>query len=240
MSRDGVSTALSRRTLLAASCASLTGGALTAETPARGPSFTIQGIDVSRWQQDVDFTEVAAAGVEFCFCKATEGLAHVDPKFAANWPAIAAAGLVRGAYHFGRPAGDAAGQADFVFDTVRPGSGDLPIVLDLEKDDGLKPLEVRAWTEAFVARLRKRMGAPPIIYTGFYFWRDEAGNGGALDCPLWLAAYVDEPSKYVPKAWERWSFWQYTSKGSVPGVRGNVDRDAWHGDRSTLDALRLA
>jgi GH25 family lysozyme M1 (1,4-beta-N-acetylmuramidase) len=123
---------------------------------------------------------------------------------------------------------------------VRPLAGDLPIVLDLEKDDGLKPPEVRAWTEAFVTRLRERMGAPPIIYTGLYFWRDEAGDGAALDCPLWLAAYVDDPEKYVPKAWEQWSFWQYTSKGAVPGVRGNVDRDAWHGDRASLDAARLA
>ena len=88
-------------------------------------------------------------------------------------------------------------------------------------------------------RIRERIGVPPIIYTGFFFWRDEAGDGSDLGCPLWLAAYVDDPEKYVPKAWERWSFWQYTSKGSVPGVRGNVDRDAWHGDRASLDALRL-
>ncbi len=231
---------LSRRTLLASGLASVTGLAVATETSARGGTFPIQGIDVSRWQQDVDFVKVAEAGIEFCFCKATEGLTHVDARFAVNWPAIAAAGLIRGAYHFGRPGSDAAGQADFVFDTVRPVSGDLPIVLDLEKDDGLKPPEVRAWTEAFVTRLRERMGAPPIIYTGLYFWRDEAGDGAALDCPLWLAAYVDDPEKYVPKAWEQWSFWQYTSKGAVPGVRGNVDRDAWHGDRASLDAARLA
>jgi lysozyme len=230
---------LSRRTLLASGLASMAGLAAADEPSARGGAFPIQGIDVSRWQRDVDFGKVAAAGIEFCFCKATEGLSHIDAKFAANWPAIAGAGLIRGAYHFGRPGSDAAGQADFVFDTVRPVAGDLPIVLDLEEDDGLKPPEIRDWTEAFVARLRERMGAPPIIYTGLYFWRDEAGNGAALDCPLWLAAYVDDPTKYVPKAWEQWSFWQYTSKGSVPGVRGNVDRDAWHGDRASLDALRL-
>jgi len=167
------------------------------------------------------------------------GLEHVDATFAANWPAIAAAGMLRGAYHFGRPGRDAVGQADAVVDTVRPTAGDLPIVLDLEKDDGHTPAEVREWTESFVNRIRERIGVPPIIYTGFFFWRDEAGDGSDLGCPLWLAAYVDDPEKYVPKAWERWSFWQYTSKGSVPGVRGNVDRDAWHGDRASLDALRL-
>jgi GH25 family lysozyme M1 (1,4-beta-N-acetylmuramidase) len=232
-------TGLSRRTLLGAGLTTLAGGAAAAEPPAGGGSFPIQGIDVSRWQREIDVTRVAAAGIEFCFCKATEGLAHVDRTFAATWPALAEAGLLRGGYHFGRPGVDAAKQADFVYDTVRPATGDLPIVLDLEQDDGRSPREVRAWTETFVTRLRTRMGAPPIIYTGLYFWRDKAGDGDALGCPLWLAAYVDDPAKYVPRCWDDWSFWQYTSKGSVPGVRGHVDRDAWHGDRAALDALRL-
>lgn len=231
---------VSRRSMLTAATGAVAAAAAADGKRAGGTDHPIQGIDVSRWQGQVDFALVAAAGVSFCFCKATEGLQHVDPRFAANWPAIAAARLIRGAYHFARPGTDAADQADFVFDTVRPEAGDLPIVLDLEKDDGLPPAAVRAWTETFVARLRKRLGVPPIIYTGFYFWRDEAGDGDALDCPLWLAAYVDDPARYVPAAWERWSFWQYTSKGSVPGIQGDVDRDAWHGDRAALEALRLA
>lgn len=228
-----------RRSVLAAGLAAA-GGIVTAAERLDATDHEIQGIDVSRWQREIDFTRVSKAGITFCFCKATEGLTHVDPRFAANWAAMAAAGLVRGAYHFGRPGADATGQADFVFETVRPAAGDLPLVLDLEQDDGLTPTDVRAWTEAFVTRIRDRMGRPPIIYTGFFFWRDKAGDGDALGCPLWLAAYVDDPAKFVPRAWGHWSFWQYTSKGSVPGVRGHVDRDAWHGDRATLDALRLA
>jgi lysozyme len=228
-----------RRTVLAAGLGAVGCVSAIAAERADATDHGIQGIDVSRWQRDIDFEMVADAGITFCFCKATEGLGHVDPRFAANWPAMAGAGLVRGAYHFGRPGKEAAGQADFVFETVRPSMGDLPLVLDLEKDDGLPPAEVRSWTEAFVARLRDRMGRPPIIYTGLYFWRDKAGDGDALDCPLWLAAYVDDPARFVPRAWDHWSFWQYTSKGSVAGIRGNVDRDAWHGDRAALDALRL-
>lgn len=231
---------VSRRTALASGLASATSVVLGDARTTSGESFPVQGIDVSRWQQEIDFGQVAEAGISFCWCKATEGLGHVDSRFAFNWGAIREAGMIRGAYHFGRPGSDSVAQADFVFDTVRPATGDLPIVLDLEKDDGLTPRDVRAWTESFVGRLRERMGIPPIIYTGFYFWRDVAGDGDAIDCPLWLAAYVEDPAKYVPKAWSHWSFWQYTSKGSVAGVRGNVDRDAWHADEAALHALRLA
>lgn len=236
---------LSRRAVLTSGLAGTAGlaadraPAADKSPAAAGPSFAIQGIDVSHWQREVDFGQVADAGVTFCFCKATEGLTFIDPRFAVNWPAMKAAGLLRGAYHFGRPAADPRAQADFVHDTVRPTTGDLPLVLDLEQDDGVEPAAVRAWTEAFVARLRELLGVPPIIYTGLYFWRDKADDGDALDCPLWLPAYVEDPAKYVPQAWSHWTFWQYTSKGSVAGVRGNVDRDAWHGDRTALDALRL-
>jgi GH25 family lysozyme M1 (1,4-beta-N-acetylmuramidase) len=98
---------------------------------------------------------------------------------------------------------------------------------------------VRSWIVAFINQIVVRTGRPGIIYTGFYFWRDSAGNGSNLNCPLWLAAYVSDPRPYVPAAWSTWSFWQYTSSGSVPGVSGNVDRDAWNGTVANLNNLRL-
>ncbi len=95
---------------------------------------------------------------------------------------------------------------------------------------------VWAWVRAFLARVRSRTGRPGIIYTGFYFWRDPADS---LSCPLWLAAYVSDPTRYVPRAWRTWGFWQYTSSGSVSGVSGRVDRDAWNGTPAGLNKLRL-
>ncbi len=236
---------LSRRRLMAIAAATVTARGSSGAEPVAADgdvdpeAFAIQGIDVSHWQRSVDFKAVAAAGITFCFCKATEGLDFTDPRFADNWPAMREAGLIRGAYHFGRPGADAATQAERFHDTVRPEGGDLPLVLDLEQTDGATPDEVRRWTETFVERLRSLQSAAPIIYAGLFFWRDKAGDGDALGCPLWLAAYVKTPSRYVPRAWERWSFWQYTSKGSVAGVRGRVDRDAWYGDRASFDAIRL-
>src|SRR5262249_42162535 len=162
---------------------------------------------------------------------------YTDPTFATNYAAMRSVGLLRGAYHMGHPSVDAVAQADFFFNTVQPVSGDLPLVLDLEQTDSLAPAQVRSWVVSFVNRLTTRMGRAPIIYTGFFFWRDSAGNGSNLGCPLWLAAYNNSPM--VPTAWSAFSLWQYTSTGSVSGITGNVDRDACALSKTALNNLRL-
>ncbi len=229
-----------RRFLKSAACGAAGAGVLGAVAAALaddGTNYALQGIDVSHWQGSINWTSVRGAGKRFAFCKATEGIDYTDPTFATNWPAMKAAGLLRSAYHMGRPAVDAIAQADFFYDTVVPSSGDLPLVLDLEQTDSLTPTQVRAWVVSFVNRLTTRMGRAPIIYTGFFFWRDSAGNGSNLGCPLWLAAYNNNP--LVPAAWSAFTLWQYTSSGSVSGISGNVDLDAFNGSKTALNNLRL-
>jgi lysozyme len=201
----------------------------------------LRGIDVSHWQGTINWTSVKDAGYTFAFCKATEGLTFKDPRFAANWSGMKAVGLIRGAYHFGRPGKDPVAQADFFVNTVRPVSGDLQLVLDLEATDGKTPAQVWAWTQAFHGRVKSRTGRPGIIYTGYYFWRDSVGNPtNNLNCPLWLAYWgTGNPDDFVPQAWSKWSFWQYSSTGSVPGISGNVDLDNFSSSLETLKKLTL-
>jgi lysozyme len=206
---------------------------------ADGSSYAIQGFDISNYQGVINWKTFNATPYKFGFCKATEGTTFTDAKFKANYRGIKSAGLIRGAYHYGRPSTDPVTQANFFVNTVQPLSGDLQLVLDLETTDGKTPAQVRAWTVAFINQLTARTGRPGIIYTGFYFWRDSAGNGTNLNCPLWLAAYVTDPSTLVPAAWSNWSFWQYTSSGTVSGISGNVDRNAWNGTLANLNNLRL-
>ncbi len=229
-----------RRQFLGAAAASAAGLAATVRpTLAAGTDYSVQGVDVSHYQGTINWSSVKASGKAFAFCKATEGTTYTDPNFASYWAGMKSVGLIRGAYHFGRPGSDPTVQADHFVNTVAPVNGDLQLVLDLETSDGKTPSQVRSWTVTFLNRVQARTGRPGIIYTGFYFWRDSAGNGSNLNCPLWLAAYVSDPAPYVPAAWGTWSFWQYTSFGSVPGVSGNVDRDAWNGSLAALNNLRL-
>jgi lysozyme len=234
---------MSRRRFLKSAAYGAAGAGVLA-TAARalavnGTDFAIQGIDISHWQGTINWTSVKNSGKKFAFCKATEGTTYTDPTFATNWAHMKSAGLIRGAYHFAHPGSDPILQANRFCDVVAPTSGDLQMMLDLEVTDGRTPSQVRSWTVSFINRIVQRTGRPGIIYTGFYFWRDSAGNGSNLNCPLFLAAYVTNPDAYVPAAWSYFTFWQYTSSGTCPGVSGNVDRDAFNGSLTGLNNLRL-
>ena len=102
----------------------------------------------------------------------------------------------------------------------------------------MTPAQVRNWVVASVNRMVVRTRVPPIIYTGSS--SGDSGNGSSLNCPLWLAYWgSDNPQTFVPAAWTTFSFWQYTSTGSCPGVSGNVDRDACNLSKTGLNNLRL-
>src|SRR5262245_25943496 len=196
---------------------------------AGGGKAYLQGLDVSHWNGTIDWSSVKNSGRVFAFCKATEGTTYIDTKFYTNWPQMNNVGLVRGAYHFGRPASDPIAQAQFFYNVVQPTSGDLQMTLDLEVTDGKPPDQVWAWTIYFIGKIKRLTGRPGISYTGYYFWRDQVGNPSYnLDCPLWIAAWNTSAPK-IPSAWSTWTFWQYSSTGSVPGVSGKCDLDYFNG-----------
>ena len=94
----------------------------------------IQGIDVSRWQGDIDWAKVKDAGTRFAFIKATEGGDHLAPNFRRNWAEAKKAGVPRSAYHFVwwcRPAKD---QVRWMKRHIPRDPDALPPVLDVECD----------------------------------------------------------------------------------------------------------
>lgn len=199
---------------------------------------TIEGIDVSRWQAQVDYPRVARAGIKYVFCKATQGLNHVDPLFARNWAGIKAEGLIRGAYHFASPMRPAIEQADFFARTVGAlNAGDLPLVLDIEAADNLPPIRIARWASDFVLRLQQTTGRDPIIYTTASFWRDHCGLVTLGHLPLWIAHYTNAPEPTLPRSWDNYTFWQYSQDGHVDGIKGAVDRNHFAGSIDDLNRL---
>jgi len=212
--------------------------ALRAGTRTR-PGTVTEGIDVSHWQGDIDWAMVRAAGKRFAYIKASEDIDFVDDRYAGNRAGARAAGLYVGAYHFAQPdatPGDAVAEADHFVDTAAIGRGDLLPVLDLERTGGLAANDLQAWAAAFLDRVHERIGVRAVIYVSPNFWRTNladtswfAEHGYPV---LWVAHWTTAGAPSTPGAdWgsHGWTFWQYSSSGSVPGITGKVDLDRMRG-----------
>lgn len=199
---------------------------------ARAHSLPIHGIDVSRHQGAIDWHAVARAGTRFAFIKATDGGDHLDPRFHENWRRSREAGIPRGAYHFVywcRPAHE---QVAWFAQNVPAESDALPPVLDLEWNNHsrcrptLSRDEVLEKIRVLLAGMEAHTGKVPIIYTDINFHRDIL-EGVPLDNPMWLRSVAAQPHERYRN--RPFTFWQYTQTGTVPGVRGEVDRNAFFG-----------
>ncbi|HWU86308.1 MAG TPA: GH25 family lysozyme, partial [Kofleriaceae bacterium] len=214
-------------------------GALTDAEQAAivcGAGPTVKGIDVSYYQGDIDWAAARGDGVEFAFVRATDGLGYIDSRFAQNWEAARAQGVLRGAYQFFRPNQDPIAQADLLLEKLGAVSpGDLPPVIDVEATGGLSPAGVEAAVRTWIDRVRPVIGREPIIYTGLPFWRDNVGAADLTASPLWHAQYTTAACPNIAPPWQDWAFWQYTATGAVAGIAGDVDVNRWNGTRAQLD-----
>ncbi|MDP9324961.1 MAG: hypothetical protein M3O87_00300, partial [Candidatus Dormibacteraeota bacterium] len=211
------------------------------------PALAENGPDVSSWQhpngQGINWSSVHTDGHSFAIVKATESTSYTNPYFAGDWSAIKANAMYRGAYHFARPADSSgAAQANYFLSVVGNTSegGDLPPALDLEVSDGLSPSALVAWTQSFVQTIEAGTGRKPLIYSYPSFWRNQMGNSTAFTSyPLWLADWTggSGPNYPLPGGWSQYTFWQYTSSASVPGISGNVDMSQYCCDSASLNGI---
>ena len=199
----------------------------------RAHGLPIQGIDVSRYQGAIDWEQVHRSGVRFAYIKATEGADRPDSNFLENWRRAAAAGLPRGAYHFMYWCRAAEEQAALFAQTVPHDRSQMPPVLDLEWNNTSTTCPEEARPERALAKIERMLGAmerhtgkKPIIYTDIAFHR-EVLEGKLTDYEFWLRSVAAEPDRRFRN--RAWIFWQYSATGRVPGVGGDVDRNAFRG-----------
>jgi lysozyme len=198
--------------------------------------MALTGIDVSFYQGTIDWATVANNNISFAILKATEGLDIVDPNFATNWAASRAVGMTRSAYHFFRAARDAKAQAEFFLKTVgKLEDFDLPLVLDLERVDGIDRNVALDKAQIWLDIVEKATGRKPIVYTYPVFWEEQlADTNRFVNYPLWIAHYQTF-KPWVPGKWKNWTFHQYSETGQVKGIAGAVDLNQFAG---TLDDLQ--
>lgn len=202
--------------------------------------FSIHGIDVSKYQERINWAavkemEVDDVHIRFTFIKATEGLGNMDAYFKRNWEKAADAGIPRGAYHFFLAPKSGAEQAENFIRRVELKKGDLPPVLDVEQTYGVSASKLQSEVKAFLDRLEAHYGVKPIIYTNVDFYNRYLKNEFD-DYPLWVAHYL---KKDRPRITRTWAFWQFSETGYVNGIRGQVDFNVFNGDSTDFQDLLI-
>jgi lysozyme len=204
--------------------------------------YPIHGIDVSKFQGDIDWNAVASSGVKFAWIKATEGGDRLDQHFQANWTGAKAAGVPRGAYHFVYWCRPPLEEISW-FEQNAPVEDDaLPPVLDVEATPTSKTCHRHLTQAGAIADMKvmleemwRHYGKRPIIYTTVDFYQAILSDGALIDYPIWVRSTKYHPTvKYGPRPWH---FWQYQSDGSVAGIASHVDRDAFFGTKNQWDAF---
>lgn len=183
------------------------------------------GIDVSSWQGNIDFSQVKASGIEIVYIKSSEGFRSVDSYFEQNYINAKNAGLKVGFYHYvtARSVEDAVRQANFFVSTISGKNPDCKLAMDFESFGSLNREEINQIALTFMQTVQNASGKDVIIYSDEYN-ANNTFNSSLATYPLWVAQYeVSEPT--VRNHWSNWAGWQYTDKGEIPGISSYVDRD---------------
>lgn len=204
--------------------------------------YAVHGIDVSRYQESIDWGRVAAMQVgkirmSFAFIKATEGSWILDPMFRQNWQHARKAGVIRGAYHYFLPDISPKDQANHFVRHVQLEKGDLPPVVDVEETRRMTRQQITTNTLTFLRLLEKSCGVKPILYTNKHFYEKYFAEHPAFaEYPLWIAHYrVPHPGLSDDI---QWHFWQHHDAGRVQGIKGVVDLNVFYGSLQDLNKLR--
>lgn len=185
------------------------------------------GIDVSKWQGEIDFTKVKNAGAEFVIIRIGTGLGFkkeyvIDKYFKQNIENARKAGLKVGVYYYSYATtkDEAKSEAKWVIETLGGTSLDLPIAFDWESFSyfnglGMSLYDLNSVASTFKSIIEKH-GYKYILYGSKYY----LNNIWNEDAPVWLAHYTSK-TNYEGK----YMLWQLCEDGKIDGINGDVDID---------------
>lgn len=203
----------------------------------RGPVNTLpDGIDVSHYQGTINWAAVAASGkVGYAYIKASESVSFVDDYYQYNMAEARKHGINVGSYHFYRAHVDQDAQFRHMVSVIDPAKQDLVPVVDVESANGVSVETFASRLRRFLKRVEEYYGRPPILYTYVNFYNKYIAHRGFDHYPLFIAFYQD----YKPSVSDgnKYIMWQYTSKGHVNGIHGNVDRSKFMNGHTIYDII---
>ena len=189
---------------------------------------TVMGIDISKHNGNIDWNAVKNSGVQYVILRcgyrgSASGVLVEDQKFKSNIQGATAAGLKVGIYFFSQAVNEveAVEEASMTLSLIKKYRITYPVYIDVEsangRADGISKATRTSVINAFCQTIRNS-GYTPGLYANKN-WLTEKINTGALGgCKIWLAQYVAAPTYGG-----RYEMWQYSSRGSIAGIKGNVD-----------------
>ena len=197
-------------------------------------STNIKGIDVSSYQGNIDWKKVAADGIKFAILRGTVKNGTMDTTFERNYKGATENGLDVAVYHFSYALNSNTAINDAINLITKLNGKKIPIWLDLEwsTQGKLGKAKISEIAVAFVQAC-KNLGYECHIYSNLDWYKNyyEPTILESIGCKFWIARYGlndgNYNEKYKPNVGEY--IWQYTSKGSINGISGNVDMNMKYG-----------
>lgn len=183
----------------------------------------IKGIDVSKWDGEIDFNKVKASGIQIVYMKATEGVGYIDPYFEKNYDNAKAVGLKVGFYHYFTPKNedDTRAEVKAFTDAISGKDVDCYLALDNEDNKGIDKDTLSRLSKIWLDEVKAVTGKEVVLYTYTDFARNHL-TSLLKDYPLWIAHYgVNTPGNNP--IWDSWVGFQYSSSGTVDGINTRCD-----------------
>lgn len=197
--------------------------------------MSIKGIDVSKWQGNIDFEKVKAAGYKFVMVNAGYGkyISQKDKYFDRNYEGAKAAGLHVGAYwySYAETENDAKQEAEVFREVIKGKTFDMPVAFDIEEKChvNLPNGTVGEIIKTFCTSMESA-GYYVSLYSYASFLRDKVSADIRSKYDVWLAEFdVAKPSFSG-----QFGIWQHSAKGRVNGIAGDVDLNIAYKDYPKL------
>jgi lysozyme len=183
----------------------------------------ILGVDLSRYNNVVDFHAVVASGVKDCFLKATQGLTEIDPRYSEYKQRAKEVGLRVGSYHFFVPEVDPIAQMEHFASVAQFAKGEIIPVIDSETPgNGVGQSTRQAYDKLKAYIYAINSARVPGIYSGQAFFESYLQKYFPNGSMVWCARYGPHPDIDC-------AAWQFTSTGHIAGIDGSVDEDVFIG-----------
>ena len=183
----------------------------------------IHGLDISHYQEQVFWDAVGQeTNMAFVYLKCTEGGDRIDARYELNIEMAHQHGLKVGSYHFFRPMVNLKEQLENFRRQCLPAEQDLIPMLDVETLGNLRPEAFCDSLTKFLVLMEEAYNQKPIVYTYRNFYNENL-VGRLDDYQLWIAMYADNEPVLADE--RDYTLWQYTSRGRIRGVDGEVDKN---------------